>query len=153
MHRVDEVDAPQRRAISIADTEGSNAERAVLFRVWLGRRLAANGQHDAALSAYEEAVSAGERLLDTDHKITLDARDDIAEELLALGRGREALKIYRKNIPAMARAFGADSSQVTRAREKQQTAAQGASKTTTTWVLGVIAAVVISIVLWNEFGG
>ena len=153
VHRVDEVDAPQRRAISIADTEGSNAERAVLFRVWLGRRLAANGQHDAALSAYEEAVSAGERLLDTDHKITLDARGDIAGELLALGRGREALKIYRKNIPAMARAFGADSSQVTRAREKQQTAAQGASKTTTPWVLGVIAAVVISIVLWNEFGG
>lgn len=153
VHRVDDIEAPQRRAIAIADAEGSNTERAVLFRVWLGRRLAANGRHDAALTAYDDAVRTGERLLGNDHQVTLDARDDVAEELLALGRSREALKIYRKNIPAMERAFGATSAQVMRAREKQHTASQGVSKTTTPWVFGIVAAVVISIILWNEFGG
>lgn len=153
VHRVDEVEAPQRRAIAIADAEGSNAERAVLFRVWLGRRLAANARHEAALTAYHDAVDTGERVLGTDHKVTLDARDDVAEELLALGRSREALKIYRRNIPAMERAFGATSSQVTRAREKQHAAAQGVSKVTSPWVFGGVGVIVVAIILWNELGG
>ena len=147
------IEAPQRRAIEIADAEGSRPERAVLFRVWLGRRLAANDEHEAALEVYQDAVDAGEAQLGADHRVTVDARDDVAEELVALGRGREALQVYRRNLPALVRAFGADSPQVTRARERQRAAAQGRSRVRSGWVLGVVAAGVIALVLWNTFGG
>ncbi|UOQ60759.1 tetratricopeptide repeat protein [Leucobacter rhizosphaerae] len=150
--RADLLEAPQRRAIEVADAIGTDPERAVLFRVWLGRRLATNAMHEAALAAVTDAVAQGEERLGAGHRVTVDARDDVAEALIALGRDREALQIYRSNIPVMERVFGPTSPQVSRALEKQRAAAKRSGPRSGAWVAGAIGAVVLAVILWNELG-
>jgi len=148
--RVDEMAAVQQRAIRIADGAESNPARAVQMRIWLGRRLAEAQRFTEALSAYDDAAETGARTIGAEHAITLDATDDRAETLNALGRHREALRIYRTNIPAMERALGADAAAVRRARGKQKASAQQASKTRSAIVGGVIVAAILVYVIWTR---
>lgn len=145
--RVDEMAVVQQRAIEVADGAGSNPERAVQLRVWLGRRLAEARRFPEALAAYDDAAKTGAGTLGAEHAITLDATDDRAETLISLGRHREALRIYRTNIPAMERVLGADSAAVRRARGKQKTSAQQASKTRSAIIGGVIVAAILVYVV------
>ena len=145
--RVDEMAAVQQRAIRVADGAGSDPGRAVQLRIWLGRRLAEAKRFPEALAAYDDAAETGARTIGAEHAITLDAADDRAETLISLGRHREALKIYRTNIPAMERELGADSAAVRRARGKQKASAQQASKTRSTIIGGVIVAAIVVYVI------
>ncbi|MGO4679060.1 tetratricopeptide repeat protein [Microbacterium sp. 2MCAF23] len=145
--RVDEMADVQRRAIQVADGAGSDPGRAVQLRIWLGRRLAEAQRFPEALAAYDDAAETGARTVGAEHAITLDATDDRAETLISLGRHREALRIYRTNIPAMERVLGADSAAVRRARGKQKASAQQTSKTRSAIVGGVIVAAILVYVI------
>lgn len=147
---VDAMIPVQQRAIAVADGAGSDPERAVQLRIWLGRRLAEARRFPEALAAYDDAAEAGARTIGAEHAITLDAIDDRAETLISLGRHREALKIYRTNIPAMERVLGADSAAVRRARSKQKASAQQASKTRSAISGGVIIAAILVYVIWTR---
>ncbi|PRB08479.1 tetratricopeptide repeat protein [Microbacterium sp. MYb64] len=147
---VDAMIPVQQRAIQIADGAGSDPERAVQLRIWLGRRLAEARRFPEALTAYDDAAETGARTIGAEHAITLDATDDRAETLIALGRHREALKIYRTNIPAMERVLGADSAAVRRARTKQKASAQQASKTRSVIIGGAIVAAILVYVIWTR---
>lgn len=150
--RVEEMATTQRRAIRIADTAEPDPERTVKLRIWLGRRLAEHGRQEEALEAYTDARDAGESRLSPQHALTLDAADDIAETFAALGRHREALRIYRRNIPVMERVLGKDSPQVKRARSWQKKSSEQAGRTTQIVIGGTIALVVIALVVWNLIG-
>jgi len=145
--RIDEMAAVQQRAIEVADGAGSDPGRAVQLRIWLGRRLAEAQRFPEALAAYDDAAETGARTVGADHAITLDAMDDRAETLISLGRHREALRIYRTNIPAMERVLGADSAAVRRARGKQKASAQQTSKTRSAIIGGVIVAAILVYVI------
>lgn len=147
---VDAMIPVQQRAIQIADGAGSDPERAVQLRIWLGRRLAEARRFPEALTAYDDAAETGARTIGAEHAITLDATDDRAETLIALGRHREALRIYRTNIPAMERVLGADSAAVRRARTKQKASAQQASKTRSVIIGGAIVAAILVYVIWTR---
>ena len=149
---VDAMIPVQERAIQVADGAGSDPERAVQLRIWLGRRLAEARRFPEALAAYDDAAETGARTIGAEHAVTLDATDDRAETLIALGRHREALKIYRTNIPAMERVLGADSAAVRRARTKQKASAQQASKTRSAIIGGAIVAAILVYVIWTRMG-
>lgn len=147
---VDAMIPVQQRAIQVADGAGSDPERALQLRIWLGRRLAEARRFPEALAAYDDAAEVGARTIGAEHAITLDATDDRAETLIALGRHREALKIYRTNIPAMERVLGADSAGVRRARTKQKASAQQASKARSAIIGGAIVAAILVYVIWTR---
>ncbi|OZB83354.1 tetratricopeptide repeat protein [Microbacterium sp. 13-71-7] len=147
---VDAMVPVQQRAIQVADGAGSDPERAVQLRIWLGRRLAEARRFPEALAAYDDAAETGARTIGAEHAVTLDATDDRAETLIALGRHREALKIYRTNIPAMERVLGADSAAVRRARTKQKASAQQASKSRSAITGGVIVAAILVYIIWTR---
>ncbi|MDR2321883.1 MAG: tetratricopeptide repeat protein [Microbacterium sp.] len=147
---VDAMIPVQQRAIQVADGAGSDPERAVQLRIWLGRRLAEARRFPEALAAYDDAAEVGARTIGAEHAITLDATDDRAETLIALGRHREALKIYRTNIPAMERVLGADSAGVRRARTKQKASSQQASKARSAIIGGAIVAAILVYVIWTR---
>lgn len=147
--RIEEMVTAQQRAIQVADSTGSDPERAVQLRCWLGRRLAGAKRFAEALDAYIDTAEAAAVRLGAEHPLTLDAKDDQAETLIALGRHREAVRIYRKNIPAMQRVLGADSAPVRRARGKQKAAAAEASKIGVTIFGMLVLFAVAGYMIWT----
>ena len=150
--RVDELVAPQRRAIALAEALGNDPRRALQLRVWLGRRLAGHARTEEALVEYRAAYELAVPELGRADALAVDAADDVAESLAKLGRSREALAIYRENIPLMERAFGVESRQVRRARAKQKEAATIVSRLPRIAGSVVLAMGIIWLVIWNTFG-
>lgn len=142
LNRAEELAAPQERAIAVAERAGDRPEQEIKYRTWLGRRLAGRGRHDAALDAYRRAAERSVALLGDRHRLTLDLFDDVAEALIATGQDREALRVYRKNLPRMVRELGSNSSQVKRAIASRDAAAKRASRPISI-TIGIIAAAAI----------
>lgn len=145
LNRTDELVPPQERAIAIAERQADRPEQEIKYRTWLGRRLAGRGQHGLALAVYREAAERSEALLGERHRLTLDLFDDVAEALIATGRDREALRVYRRNLPRMVEELGANANPVKRAIASRDAAAKRASRPIGIAV-GVIAAATIIIV-------
>lgn len=157
--RIDEMIAVRRRAIDVADSAGSDVDRAVWLRLWLGRALREHRRdepptpsHEEGLAVHLEALQIAREKLGPEHTTTLEAADDVAEALAELGRHREALRIYRTNIPAMERVLGKDSTQVARARKRQKTLVNK-SKGKLQSIVGAVAILgIIGAILWGEYG-
>lgn len=160
LDRVDEMIRVRQRAIEVADSAGSDVDRTVWLRLWLGRALRSHGQSDESLihhreeglAVHQEALDLAEARLGADHETTLEAADDVAEALADLGRHREALRIYRTSIPAMEKTFGRNSEQVARARDRQKKSAEKA-KGKMQGAVGAIAILgILGAIFWGEYG-
>ncbi|GAA1795454.1 tetratricopeptide repeat protein [Leucobacter iarius] len=145
LNRVDELVPPQERAIAIAEQQGDRPEQEIKYRTWLGRRLSGRGQHGLALEVYRAAAERSEALLGERHRLTLDLFDDVAEALIATGQDREALRVYRRNLPRMMKELGANAKPVKRAIASRDAAAKRASRPVSI-TIGVVAAVTIIVV-------
>ncbi|PII82787.1 hypothetical protein BMH31_04710 [Leucobacter sp. OLIS6] len=145
LNRVDELVPPQERAIAIAERQGDRPEQEIKYRTWLGRRLSGRGQHGLALEVYRAAAARSEALLGERHRLTLDLFDDVAEALIATGQDREALRVYRRNLPRMMKELGANAKPVKRAIASRDAAAKRASRPVSI-TIGVVAAATIIVV-------
>ncbi len=153
LKRVDEMVEARRKAIALADSAGSNPDRAIWLRIWLGRGLRAHGRLDEGLAQHREALAGVEARSGVEVATKLEAADDLAEALADVGRHREALRIYRTNIPLMEREFGPVSGPVSRAKEMQKASAERAARPVRSVVGAVFLLGVLVMAFWGEFKG
>ncbi|MBT0567213.1 tetratricopeptide repeat protein [Williamsia sp. CHRR-6] len=144
-----------RHAYDLAVAWAPDDRNTLRIRSNLGRRLAAQGDHDAAESIYRALATDRERVLGPDDRLTLDTRSDVAETLLARGDARGAKALFATLVPHMERVLGPDDRDTVRARGKHAEAVEQASATVARYVSAgiatVIAVILVAMVVVNTF--
>ncbi|WP_036283964.1 tetratricopeptide repeat protein [Microbacterium luticocti] len=150
LDRIDEAVQAAHRAIEIADNAASDPERTIRLRIWLGRRLAGAKHFEQALAAYRDAAETASARIGAEHPLAVDATDDVAETLAALGRHRDALRVYRRNIPVMERVLGPGSDAVARAKRMRTRSANHLKKRRQTIIGGVVLVLILVCIVWSR---
>ena len=96
-----------------------------------GAGLACPGRRreDEAISLYEQALAARERVLGPDHPSTLQSRSNLATAYRAAGRLDEATSLHEQTLAARERVLGPDHPDTVASRNNLAAAYQAAGRT------------------------